>query len=263
MAYYESVYSGGDSSGVRQAIVHLYPMSGLNSTCQSGGTVSTALRDALDSLLNADSFDYYEILRFKIEETTLYAPDFVDPDEGTTTESQFKDYLRGDTDGGSIENGTGQNLYSQTGVHHLVHDNQNACDEDSGGYAPAGANGEGRSQSAFSQGLVSWAPVCDNNTSLTEAAAVQEPLHMLINPSHDDQWTGSDDDQHSLGKVISYNTSDIVTPMLTYHWDDSKSEVGEGDCPSTYDNRYASSHTPIPTTCSEKAAKNTADTELL
>lgn len=262
MSYYEEVYTGGNSSGSAVATVHLYPQTGLNGQCQIGGTVSTALRDAFDSLLDAKAFDYYEIFRFRTESPGLYAPDSVDLSDRSNTVSEFEDYLRGNTDNGELQNGTGQNLYSQTGVHHLVHHDQNACDETSGGYAPLGAGGESRSLSAFSQGLMSWAPVCDNNDGLTENAAVQEPLHMLINPNHDDQWTGFNDDQHSLGKIISYNTSHLVTPMLTYHWDDDKSSVGEGTCPSTNDTRYANGYSVIPTSCSEDATAETVDQEL-
>lgn len=239
--------------------VYLYPVSSVVSTCQESGKVTNGLVNALEELVSFGSIDYYEILRFK---TGIYnPPDNIDPTGNTDYE--FKEYLKSENnESDQNNNGTGENLYSQNGVHQLIHDNQNACDEDSEGYAPAGANAEGRTTSAFSQGLVAWSPVCNYNDGLTKNAAAQECLHEFINPSHDDQWTGQDDDQHSLGKVISFNTSDIVTPLLTYHWDDSKSEVGEGACPSTNDNRYASSHTQNPTECTKKAVKETAAKEL-
>lgn len=265
MSYYDTVATGGDSSsGSQWLTVHLYPFSNVRGTCQETGDVRNALVDSLEELVSFGAIDYYEVLRFKSEESDKNPPDGIDPAAGSTTESEFKEYLRGNADSSDDykNNGTGDNLYSQVGVHQLIHTNQNACDEDSEGYAPAGANAEGRSKSAFSQGLVAWSPVCDYNTTLTKNAAAQECLHEFINPSHDDTWTGQHDDQHSLGKVIEYNSTGIVTPLLTYHWDDSKDTVGEGACPSDTNDRYASDHTPNPTECTKKAVRKTADEEI-
>jgi hypothetical protein len=263
MSYYETVANGGDSSsGPHWLTVHLYPFSDVTGTCQDNGKVTNAMENALEDLVSFGAIDYYEVLRFKTEDSGKNPPDGIDP--VGSTESEFKEYLRGNADDNDPykNNGTDDNLYSQVGVHELIHTNQNACDEDSEGYAPAGANAEGRSESAFSQGLVAWSPVCNYNDSLTKNAAVQEALHEFINPSHDDTWTGTHDDQHSLGKVIEFNSTGIVTPLLTYHWDDSKDKVGEGECPSDTDHRYTSDHTPYPTDCTKRAIRKTANEEI-
>lgn len=261
-SYYETVSTGGDSSsGSEWVTIHLYPYSTVTGTCQSGGLVVSALETAFDDLVSYSAIDYYEILRFKTE--TYENPDHIDGEGGSTTVSNFKDYLRNG-------NGTGKDLYTRVGVHHLAHTGQNACDEDSEDYAPAGANAEAQSDSAFVDSLVSWAPICDYNDSLTKNAAVQEPLHQFIKDSEDTPYTGQEDDEHSLGKVTEFNGTGYVTPMLTYHWDDPKpgegtdgeSEVGEGDCPSDTENRYASSHFQSPTVCTKKAVRDTADADV-
>lgn len=266
-SYYETVSTGGDSSaGPQWATIHLYPYSTVTGTCQSGGLVVSALETAFDDLVNYGAIDYYEVLRFKTE--SYENPDHVDGEEGT--ESTFRDYLQGSNSDPDHNNGTGENLYSRVGVHHLAHTGQNACDEDSEGYAPAGANAEGQSDSAFVDPLLSWAPICNYNDSLTKNAAVQEPLHQFIKDSEDTPYTGVEDDEHSLGKVTLFNSTGYVTPMLTYHWDDPKpgegkdgqSEVGEGECPSDTENRYASSHFQTPTACTKKAVRDTADADV-
>lgn len=254
MSYYDTVYTGGDSSEAQWMSVYLYPQSDVQSTCESGGVVATALRDAGDDLVDFGAIDYYEVLRFRIEDYN--PPDGIDPTDGT--EAEFKEYL--DDDGESPDNGTGEDLYTEVGVHQLIHSNQNACDENSEGYAPAGANAEGTGdkQTAFTDGLVAWSPVCSSNDGLTRNAAIQECLHMFIGDAWDDTWTGQYDDQHSLGEVVLFNSTGYVTPMLTYHWDDD--DIGDGDCPP--DMWFASSHIQGPTECTMKAIRKSADEEI-
>lgn len=251
MSYYETVSTGGDSCDPQWMSVHLYPYDAVRGTCQQNGKVITALETALDALISYGSADYYEIRRFKTE--TYNPPDSVNPTSGT--EFEFKDYLQNN-------NGTNEDLYTRVGVHELIHTDQNACDEDSDGYAPAGAGGEGSGSSAFVDPLVSWSPVCDYNDGLTKNAAIQECLHQFIDIDMDDPYTGSDDDQHSLGKVTEFNNEGYTTPLLTYHWDEPKSEVGEGDCPSDTEDRYAHGHFQTPTPCTKKAIRDTADAAI-
>lgn len=257
--YYQTVYTGGDALQTKWMTIHLYPQSDVVSACKTDGTVSTALRDAGEQLLNANAIDYYEILRFKVEDYN--PPNSVDPTGSTRT--QFKEYLDDDTE--SPDNGTGENLYPRAGVHQLIHSNQNACDEDSEGYAPAGASGEGSGDkvTAFTEGLVSWSPVCDNDDGLTENAAIQEALHQFIGDAWDNTWTGQYDDQHSLGTVHEFNLQGYVTPMLTYHWDDRDDpdlEIGDGDCPP--DMWVASGYDQGLTSCTDAAIEKTASEEF-
>ncbi|MFB6193752.1 MAG: hypothetical protein ABEI75_01685 [Halobaculum sp.] len=204
--------------------------------------------------MNFGAIEYYEILRF--DTATYNDPDHIPIDLGL--DSEFRDYLQRDNSDSSKNNGTGEDLYSLVGDHLLIHDDQNACDEDSGGYAPIGAGGEGSPTTSFTDGLVSWSPVCDSNSSLTRCAANQEAMHQFISESENDPYTGSDDDEHSLGKVIDNGSSAPVTPLLAYHWDDS--EVGAGDCPS--ETSFPSTHTVSPTECTKKAIRDTADAEV-
>lgn len=252
MSYYETVSTGGDSCDPQWMTVHLYPYDSVRSTCEPSGKVVSALETALDDLISYGSADYYEILRFKTE--YYNSPDHVNGQDGET-ESNFRDYLQNG-------NGTGEDLYTRVGVHQLFHTGQNACDEDSGGYAPAGANAEGTSSSAFVEPLMAWSPVCNYDDGLTKNAAVQECLHEFIKYNKDDPYTGSNDDQHSLGKVTYFNYTGYVTPLLTYHWDDDKSQVGEGNCPSDTEDRYASEHFQTPTDCTKKAIRDTADAAI-
>ncbi len=232
--------------------MHLYPYDAVRGTCQDTGKVTDALTSALGNLESHGAIDYYEILRFRTEDYT--SPDYIDGESGTSTEEEFRNYLQSN-------NGTGEDLYTRVGVHHLLHTGQNACDEDSENYAPSGANAEanGDGNSAFNEPLISWSPACDSNDSLTRAAAVQEPLHQCITSDHDDPYVGgSTGDQHSLGKV---NSSYDATPMITYHWDDS-GVTGAGDCLSDVDPGAASGHTVYPTSCSRYAVRDTADAHV-
>lgn len=247
--------------------VHLYPFpfSDVYDACGQDGDVAGSIRDAGEELLNFGAIDYYEVLRFKIND--YRAPDQIDP-TASSVESDFKTYLKGksvcDTcscPGGEPEyyNGTCDNLLSLSGVHQMVHDDQTACDETGGDYAPAGvsAEGTGPSESAFGTGLVAWSPVCSSNDSLTWNASIQECLHLFIAHEDDNTWTGGDDDQHSLGKVNITSTSvdPLVTPMLTYHWDD---DISEGDCPSDTDT--PGDHQKALTECTKKAVRETEST---
>lgn len=260
MAYYDTIYTGGDSSGSEWMSVYLYPHTDSSGSdemvaCKSEGSVATALRHAGNELLSWEAIDYYEVLRFRVED--YKPPDTVDPTNGNETVNDFKEYL--DDNGTSPDNGTGENLYSQIGVHQLIHSNQNACDEDSEGYAPAGANAEGSDPevTAFTTGLVAWSPVCSNSTGLTRNAAIQEALHQFIGKAYDDGWTGTEDDQHSLGTVREPNQIGYVTPLLTYHWDD---DIGDGSCPP--DKWTASGYDQELTSCTKSAVKESADQDL-
>jgi hypothetical protein len=254
-SYYETVASGGDSCEPEQAFVHLYPQESVDQTCQVSGIVKSAMEAAFDDLISFGAIDYYEVLRFKSEENN-YPNGVRVGDDSSPTESDFKDFLR-------YENGTGDDLYTRGGTHQLIHADQNACDEASEGYAPAGANAEGKSQTAFTKPLVAWSPVCDFDESLTECAAVQEALHTFIDHDENDPYTGDNDDEHSLGRVIEVYGTGYATPLIAYHWDDQFDTVGKGECPSDDpDNRYASDHVNTPTDCTKKAIRDTADKEL-
>lgn len=255
MSYYKTVYTGGESNDPQWMSIYLYPDSDVEGTCKQNGTVADALRYACDKLVNFAAIDYYEILRFKIDDYT--PPDSIYA-SSSSVESEFIDYLEGD---GDPANGTGDNLYSLTGVHQLIHGEQNACDEDSGGYAPYGAGGQRTTdkQTAFTEGLAAWSPVCDYNHGLTKNAAIQECLHMFLADAWDDPWTGSEDDQHSLGTVNKSYYNSFVTPLLTYHWDD-EDQIGDGECPP--DQWYAADHQKSPTDCTKKAMRKTADKEI-
>ncbi|MFB6177621.1 MAG: hypothetical protein ABEI99_10835 [Halobaculum sp.] len=248
MGYYKSLYTGDSGSGFQVADIYLYPYSGVEGTCDTGGDVATALDYAFDQLLQYGSIDVYNIRKFDID--SYNAPDsYVTLESGEIT-STFRDYLEN-------HNGTGDNLYAQVGDHLLVHTDTTACDEDSGGYAPFGAGGEGDAETAFTKGLISFTPVC-SDTSHTQGSAVQEVAHQFIENEIISDLTGKYDDEHSLGKLVDRNGIGTVTPLLMYHWDDD--DVGEGDCPN--ENVLPESHTNLPTLCTKKAVEQTADAEL-
>lgn len=252
-SYYETVASGGDNCKPQQAFVHLYPQSPVSDTCQDSGIVRNAMDTALNDLLNFGAIDYYEVLRFKTENNN--DPSGVPIGVYDDTASGFKDYLQNN-------NGTGDNLYSRGGVHHLIHTDQNACDEDSEGYAPAGANAEAVHQTAFTNGLMAWSPACDANDSLTMCAAAQETLHEFTGHDENSPYVGEEEDEHSLGRVIDVYGTGHATPMIAYHWDDYDA-VKQGQCPSSFpDDRFASDHIVNPTECTKKTVRDTADNEI-
>lgn len=265
MGYYETLYTDGNSSANQKMSVYLYPwndVTELKNAVDDGGIAAVAIRDAAAELLNHGSIEYYEILRFKAENYNYPKWGDIDNDSYSDIENKFKDYL--DDTSSSYDNvpnnGTGEDLYSQVGVHQLIHGGSTGCDETAGGYAPNGAGAETWGNTAFVEGRVAWSPVCSND-GLTKNAAIQESLHMFCAPDCDDTWTGSidgDEDQHTLGKVDSYNGVYKTTPMLTYHWDDNITD--RGSCPSYSTDPSASGHRQSSTYCTKEAIKETADT---
>jgi hypothetical protein len=261
MSYYETLYTGGDSnSGSQWMSVYLYPWSTYQkNACETGGIAADAIRQAADELVSFGAVDYYEILRFKAENYNY--PEWGDIDGYTydEIEDNFRDYLDDTTSNSDSDvpnNGTGDNLYDQVGVHQLIHGGYTGCDETANGYAPVGAGAEHWGDSAFLEGRVAWSPVC-SDSGLTRNAAIQECTHMFCHPDYDDTWTGEIDyteDQHTLGKV---NSSYDVTPMLTYHWDDNITY--RGDCPSYSSDPTASGHEQSMTYCTKAAIRKTAD----
>lgn len=266
MSYYDTIYTGGDSTATNKMTVHLYPFhySDVFNSCGQDGDVADAIRGAGEELLNFGAIEYYEILRFKVGQ--YRSPYQIDPTGNV--QADFKTYLNGRSvcedctcsgEDPEYYNGTCDDLLSLTGVHQLIHDDSTACDETAGDPAPAGVSAEGTGawESAFETGLVAWSPFCSSNSGLTRNAAIQECLHLFIPREADDQWAEPDDEQHSLGKVhfTSNDIAPLATPMVTYHWDDN---VDGGECPSESDT--PGGHDQSLTECTKKAVRKTENT---
>lgn len=263
--------------------VHLYPYadtSELKSTVKSDGTVTQAIKDALDQLVDYSAIDYYSIYRWRFEDSATTFPDWGDIDDCDygDIEENFKYWLGESVDISSNchssnvgRNGTNDNYYSgYSGVHQLIHNGSTGCNETSG-YAPDTAGGEMWGQTAFQEGRVTWSPVCSNNTSLEEAAAIQETVHMMMHPAWDRTVDCTDATrpdcnytyprQHSTGTLNYYRDFDytVSTPMLTYHWDDFGGDLESAYCPCPVDRETAAdSHTRDLTTCAKESVYDTA-----
>lgn len=252
------------------ATVYLYPWSKDQRTAvQSDGTVTQAIKDALDQLYNYGAIGYYSISRWEYEHSDTKYPEWGDIDNCSYTDiiENFKSFLGKNVDTsdncGSVEdNGTGDNHYNYTGVHQLIHGGYTGCDETAGDYAPNGAGAEKDGNTAFNEGRVAWSPVC-SDTALTEAAAIQEMTHMFIHPDYDEtNDCSSDPREHSLGTLNYYPDFDytVCTPMLAYHWDDFDDHDEDPNCPCPVDRETAAdSHTKDLTSCTKKSVQNTAN----
>jgi hypothetical protein len=284
--YLKKIHSRNDDSDTipeHPVSVYLYPYantSELKSTVKSDGTVTKAIKDALDQLCDYNAIDYYAIYRWRFEDSETTYPNWGDIDdcEYSAIAENFKYWLGESVDLSNNcyennvgRNGTNDNYYgSYSGVHQLIHNGSTGCNETSG-YAPDTAGGEHWGQTAFQEGRVTWSPVC-SNTSLEEAAAIQETVHMIMHPSYDrtvdcsdatrpDCSYYTDPRQHSVGTLNYYRDFDytVSTPMLTYHWDDFDNYAEDPYCPCPVDRETAAdSHTRDLTTCAKESVYDTA-----
>lgn len=246
---YELVGEGGADFSPRETparpmLVRLYPRTDdQRAACGPGGVASAAILDAGEQLYEYGSVDYYAVYRYRIGHPSYAAPgDRIDWEDAA---GSFRAFLREDA-------APAEDLYGYRGVHQLVHGGPTGCDEDAGGYAPAGAGAEYSQTTAFGGGVVAWSPVCADR-GLTRNAAIQEAVHCLLHyDEYDDDLTGSGDDEHTLGRVVDRET----TPLMTYHWDDDVDEFG-GRCPSEDDR--ADGHTQRLTACTKTAVAQTAE----
>lgn len=249
----------GDCSGNNIAAVWLYANnSTINSNCDTGSEITTALDNVMTRLENDGRISAYTIQRYKSDRDDLNYPrvDVKDSDgDGNYTDDifeQFNDFL---TNGNNDGNGSGFNLKNKIGVHLLVHDS--GCSQ-----MRAGAEGIGIKEcssdfskstryTAFSQGGMATTGVC-NNVGLRRNSAIQEVLHLFIRNDQDNVSSlyGSED-EHSLGWVDPYQ---ILSPMLTYHVDDNEPA---GDCKRDTDT--IDGYTDYITTCTSKAVGRTAN----
>lgn len=233
MAYYETLKTGGPCDGKKRIYVHLYSnTSNEDGDVNNGGIVPDSIIDALGQLVTAGSVDYYEVLRFKTESYGHPKIDEVNVD----TETKFRNWLQ---DGSA--NNTNSDLYSIIGVHHLVE--SFSCDTSGNGAEAASCGGL-----ALSAGVVSWSSVyCADD--IARNAAIQEPVHLMIDTSLADDLTGPDGDEHTLGKINFYNDA---TPMLTFHEGEA---AHKGSCQTSYD--WGFTYTQDLTSCTEQAVKDT------
>lgn len=246
--------------------VYLYPYNGsMESQCEPGGTAIESIKSYCEQILRNTTVDGYSIEKLKTESGSgnYFEAEWADSDTEYIGGNFLERFVK-EPSKNNIPNGYGD-LTDYVGCHHLVHDRDPGCNETGGrdgdGYAPYGAGGAGPEQ-AYNNATAAWAPICPNNTSLTKAAAVQEPSHSFLSEEYDDPWAGTItvdgvtfEDDHTLGKV--YESDRRVTPMLTYHWDDNISD--RGDCKSYSTDPTAETHTTTVTYCTEAATENTAD----
>lgn len=268
--YLKKMHSRGDTTLPSDPIsVFLYPWSSSeDSAVASDGVVTKAIEDALDQLYDYGAIDYYAIYRWHHEDAATNYPEWGDIDDCSYSaiDENFKSFLgesidTSDNCGTVPDNGTGDNYYSDyTGVHQLIHGGYSGCDETAGGYAPNGAGAEAIGCTAFQEGRTAWSPVCSDE-SLTEAAAIQETVHMLEHPDYDQTNTCDNDPRdHSLGTLNYYPDFNytVCTPMLAYHWDDFDDYNENPDCPCPVDRETsADSHTRDLTSCTKKSVYDT------
>lgn len=267
--------------------VYLYPYadtSELKSTVKSDGTVTKAIKYALDQLADYNAIDHYAIYRWRYEDSGKDFPYWGDIDNCTSADisENFKHWLGVPEDNLYLssncyydnlhQNDMNENYYKDhSGVHQLIHNGSTGCNE-TDGYAPDTAGAESHGQTAFQEGRVAWSPVC-SDTSLEEAAAIQEAVHLMMHPAWDRTVDCVDDEnrpdcsnytnprQHSTGTLHYYPDWDYTetTPMLAYHWDDFDTDKEDPNCPCMVDKMTdADSHTREMTSCAKESVYDTS-----
>lgn len=248
--YYEHVDSGGWSRAEKKLFVYLYPNSPDEvSACRSGGIAADAVTNAAEQLYDAGVIGSYSIDRFPAEESGYSYPrldmDSYESWEHSAVGDDFRAYVS-DSD----KNGA-DNLYDFVGVHQLIHGGSNGCN-DMGKYPSSGAGTEGEGNTAFAEGRVSWSPVCSDRR-LTKNAAIQEMTHLCMEGGHDEEHYRGTIQAERCGQ---YSTCYNVTPMLTYHWDESGID-NYGECPTDSDSH--DSYSQSLTECTKDAVEDAAN----
>lgn len=256
---YETVYKNGDRcSDNRRIWIMLYPnTSNELSDTKSGSAVTTTLRDGLEELLSAGSINYYEIQRFTAADDHHKYPKLQSDDN---ISSEFEDYLLGTTDEFSSKKWCTDNqcdsIKGAIGAHTLIHNF--GC---STTYASAEAGADNCGESAFSRGLMAWAPTPSacSDTGKGKNAVLQEPLHQFIRADDSDVQSLMCDtdsraamDEHSLGEID--DASEAATPLITFHESEYK-DCGTCKSPNT---KWDKSYTQTLTQCTKDAVYYTA-----
>lgn len=242
-------------------IVYLYPSNkNMETHCAAGSNLVSTIADALEGILSYGACDGWEIYRFETPETGGSGNYFDDvggdPDgDGYYDEfhPKFVSEPSGDTE--NYKNGYGD-LSGFIGCHHLVHDKTGEACNETQGYAP---NYVSALRGSFTSSGASWAPIC-SDTSLTEAAVVQEIVHSYIDEEGDwESWWGTlngSEDDHTLGRVVDSQAGRIATPMMAYHWDDNITD--RGNCASYSTDPTADTHSYLVTDCTKEAVRMNA-----
>lgn len=251
--YYDILYSNGDRcNGNERMYVMLYPNTASEfSNCGPGTHVTSPLQDACDQLYYANSVVYYDISRFKADS---YNYPNVDTSSRDNISTEFENFL---TNGNN--NGTGMNLKDIRGCHMLVHGDPCSV-YTAGGEAHDTCNSGG---TAFSRGTMAWTGLCGtaDRLGLRKNSSIQECIHQFIRANDSDirqplLGDGDNDgvvtsyDEHSLGVI---NSSQEVTPMLTYHGEEFQKA---GECKRSSDT--VDGYEQTLTSCTEEAVSETS-----
>lgn len=255
-SYYESLTSRGTETEKSMRIYLYANKAGQDSEVDDlTDIVPESLETAMDDVYSFGAIDYYELFRFKADDSSYEHPQLSSSDNILV---DFRNWLQND-DG--MTNGTGKDLKANhDGAHLLVHDF--GCDTD---YVSAENADSCDYPSAFVRGVAAWTSVdCTNEGhGIVRNSAIQEPFHCFIRYHDQDIYelvnadTSSEQDdhlrEHALGKVTDSGSNNI-TPMLTYHAFDYDQV---GDCTGTGQTPYL--WTQNLTTCTKKAIELTAN----
>lgn len=213
-----------------QLEVYLYPDTSTEiDYCKDSGLVGDAIINAAEQYYdgnNGNIIDSYRIHRFRADSYSYPSLNWWNIDSVGEAKSEIRDFLE---DGS--QNGTGNDLSSYRGVHHLIHTNSsdqnpsynNGCY----GYSPGQSSldweigAEASPGNAFDEDVVCWSPVCNNN-DITRNAAIHEMSHCLMEMP-DGYPTPGAYDEHEYGTIYQCApgmTCGAVSPMATYHWDE-------------------------------------------
>lgn len=264
MAIYEIQKSGGDQcQDGRDMFVYLYPnkngeISYTDASTSSDNQILNTLDQMGQTLVNAGSISYYEILRFKAED--YIKPKFAENEIGGCS---FLDYLKGPDTACNLsgwKNGTGDDLTGIRGSHLLLHSYDCVVDNVGG----VGGEGDCTTPSAFTESGLVWSSVSCSDSDLTLNSARQEPLHGFILQKKnrvkdliaDCDGNGEIDliNEHALGQVYRDTNTNKISPLLTYHADEEEFDCGDcatGLAPGDWTQQL--------TTCTKDAVQYTAD----
>lgn len=254
--YYNDLDSGGSACTTKRAHVMIYPNSSYEEDyfLQPSDDIPTALDGAFNQLLNANSITHYDI---DILDTSVAEyPGFDNLEDSSDIDTKFRNYL---TDGSSSGNGTGTNLKNYIGVHLLVH--TSGCNENIAGGEAADGLCSSDYLSGFSRGVMGWTgSECNTHDGMRKNSAIQEVVHGFIRYNgidYEDLCNDPDGNhyrEHRLGKVNRYGR---ITPMLTYH-DDESDLVNAGKCDG-YSANDNYDFTQTLTSCTETAVEQSAN----
>lgn len=247
----------------RNAAVYLFPNEKstrteyiLDPSTLEAGPVLTAVRNALQSLLDYGAIDHWEVHAWVGPDDADTGGMGLDDSDKSTFNQQFNDFLTDEISGDEhsqnyLTNNRGALLGIADGF-----DGGGGCGSPLDFYCDAPEN------SSFCRGVPPIMGTASGNDSKIKTLAIQETLHMFISYDHIESLmmdgenlveSGGRHHEHDLGTIYSDGS---VSPLAITH--EHEGHPHHGKCAAPTDREFGGTYSQTLTSCTKYAVKETA-----